>query len=134
MAAGHPSGPQCSFDRRQLLISSGLGAAFLALRPWRTFVTTSSLSAQDRLAGLLRPDASVRRVGLAFLRSHPDEADPVRLVDTLMRAVDVDRADLGVHTAEVIRAELRSREIVRIDGWIASPTEARLAALVTLVS
>ena len=130
-------------DRRQLIGWSAAGAMFAVARPWRTFVTIVDAPASERLATLLPFDGSTRRVGFAYLRAHPDEADQAKLTDALTRALRVDsraggsvlpggRADLAERAASVIRAELRSRTIVLLDGWVVSPTEARLAALTTI--
>lgn len=94
----------------------------------------ASVTAPPRrlLADVLPPSESVDRVGLAFLRSHPDEADPAVLERALLRTLDPTRSNLAAHVADVIHAEFRTRTIVRLDGWVASPTEARLAAFAYL--
>lgn len=132
----HPNGAATkavSFDRRRLLIACAGAAGFIALRPWRHVVDVVETSPVERLAGVLSADDGTRRVGQAYLRARPAEADVDVLVEALTGALDVGRDDLAAYAAEVVRAELRSRTIVRLDGWIASPTEARLAALTTLV-
>lgn len=119
-------------DRRRVLLGATGTAALLALRPWRTFVTSISAPPRQLLADVLPGSEAVRRVGVAFLRSHPGEADPIVLERRLLQALDPTRSDLRAHAADVIQTEFRTRTILRLDGWIASPTEARLAALVVL--
>ena len=129
-------------NRRQLIVGGTAGVAFVAVRPWRTFVAIVDATPAERLAALLPFNDSTRRVGLAYLRAHPDD-DQTKLVEALTRSLIEDasggtsviprgRADLAAHATAVIRDELRSRTIVLLDGWITSPTEARLAALTTV--
>ncbi len=121
------------FDRRRLLFGGAAVAAFAVVRPWRSWIEVVDAPAVERLADLLPADEGTRRVGNAYLASHPDEADVPTLVGALTRSLDLSRSDLAAEVAEVIGSELSSRRIVVLEGWIAAPTEARLAALVTMV-
>lgn len=127
-----------AFARRRLLISGTAAIAYLAMRPWRSVVEIVEPSRIELLAGLLHAGESTRRVGRAYLRAHPDEAQPEHLAEALTRSLGVPasagRAELASLAARAIQHELRSRIIIRLEGWIASPTEARLAALTTLAS
>jgi hypothetical protein len=130
-------------NRRQMIVGGAAFVAFVAVRPWRTFVAVVEAPPAERLAALLPFTDSTRRVGLAYLRAYPDDADQAKLVGALTHSLNVGaaggtsvlprgRANLAVRATAVIRDELRSRTFVLLDGWITSPTEARLAALTTV--
>lgn len=124
--------------RRHVLLAGGATVATIWLRPWRTFIQVVGVSPEERLAGLLPMSDSTRRVGSAYLRTVTAEADTSLLVRALVRAIGVELSALPADLAAPVRAaisdELRRRDVIRIDGWVASPTEARLAALATLIA
>lgn len=91
-----------------------------------------------RLAGA--PAAS-RHLGAAYLHTHPDERDAARLTDLLQQALlrhvdqtttaDVDT--LSAAAVTMIAQEYIDAQVVDVDRWVLSVSEARLYALLTLI-
>jgi hypothetical protein len=126
-------------DRRRLLGAGAAlaGAAAVAAmaggRPWRRLVRFTDASVDEQLATISPWSPSVQAVGEAYLSARPAERDQAVLLGLL-------RDDLGLppgavptdlrQTARIaIQRDFTSRRTLRLDGWVASPTEARLAAL-----
>lgn len=93
----------------------------------------------ERTTGADRPstDEAIERVGAAYRKTYPDEDD-----------VEVLRASLpqfdGLSGQEVqeqlgtlrdqVRSDFAEGRIVMVDGWLLAVTEARAAALVSLLA
>jgi hypothetical protein len=126
-------------DRRGTLIAAGVvvagvaayGAAGVigAVKRCSKFAAASEVAAQ-----------SAKRIGLAYLRIHPEEASEVRLTTAvpdlpiLTRALNAapDLASVFCILDDVVRADFAAGEIVKCDGWILAKSEARVCALLTL--
>ena len=129
--------------RRFLATVAGIGGAALAIkaRPWTALVAFAPVSAGERLAGLLAHRDSARVVGKAYLDHVPGESSVSRLVERISadlpegRRTVLDASDDELRTllAASIRSDFEDDRIVEVDGWVLSPTEARLYALTTLV-
>jgi hypothetical protein len=126
--------------RRKALVS--LGAMFVSavLAPCKLVAGDISNSGHSRLLNILGPDlAAARRLGQAYLASHPNEFDPRLLIDGVLdalrisgRAGAIDSIQECVLVARARRAvtdEYVSGRVVDVDGWVLSLTEARLYAL-----
>lgn len=93
-----------------------------------------------RLTALLRNQHSARLVGLAYLRLAPEETNREVLCIKLLRALTLtdrtlrtaDIAGLRRRVSSVVRRDFQQEQIVELDGWIISRTEARLCALAAL--
>ena len=140
--------PGGRISRRRFLVTftatiAGIGGSALAIksRPWRALVAFAPVSAAERLAGLLAHRDSARVVGTAYLDRVPSEASASRLVDRIAadlpegrRTVrDASDDELRSLLAASVRSDFEQDRIVEVDGWVLSPTEARLYALTTLV-
>ena len=98
--------------------------------------------AARRLLAALDRRTSAGEVGRAYLAGAPQDADRARLVDALTRGVGAQgcnpahasRADLRAALARQVRQDFADRQVVRVDGWVLSVTEARLAGLVALAA
>jgi hypothetical protein len=95
-------------------------------------------SASGLLDSLSAP-AAAARIGRAYLAEQPREASPDLLVNELGQALvaamgSVPSTPEAMLTAltSVVEAEYCSRPLVRADGWLLAPTEARLYALAAL--
>jgi hypothetical protein len=128
-----------NLDRRGTLIAAGVVVAGLAaygaaggigaVKRCSKFAATSEVAAQ-----------SAKRIGLAYLHIHPEEASEVRLMTAvanlsiLTRALNAapDMASVFCILDDVVRADFAAGEIVKCDGWILAKSEARLCALLTL--
>jgi hypothetical protein len=131
------AGAAARIDRRRLLAGTAAAAALGGIgagRPWRRFVAFVDAPLEQRLVAIGPWSPSVRAVGEAYLRARPADGDATTLVALL-------RADLGLPAGAAVDRDLRQtarqailrdftdRRTMRLDGWVASPTEARLAAL-----
>jgi hypothetical protein len=127
------------FNRRAVLMAWGVAAAGVAAfgaagvigaaRRCSEFAATSEAAAQ-----------SARRIGLAYLRVHPEEASEMHLMaavaarSALTRALNAapDVAVVFRIMDDVVRADFAAGEIVKCDGWILAKSEARACALFAL--
>ena len=77
------------------------------------------------------PDDPVARIGRRYLDEYPEEADAILLREQLGVAGAAASA-IGPQLIPIATADFVAGEIVIIDGWHLSRTEARAAALVAL--
>jgi hypothetical protein len=125
--------------RRGILIACGVAAAGVAAYGAAGVIGVARRCGEFADA----PDAaaqSARRIGLAYLRVHPEEASEVRLL-----AAMTDRSALAPALNEtpdiaavfrimddLVRADFAAGEIVKCGGWILAKSEARTCALLAL--
>ena len=130
-----------ALDRRRFIAAAlALTAGALTCRqPLAGTPTGGSGADTSALLGTLGEPAAAGRIGAAYLATHPDEAHPDRLAQQLSRA-------LGMHTGtppassealiraldDLVAAEYCVAPLVRADGWLLAPSEARLYALAAL--
>ena len=99
---------------------------------------TSSLGA--KLSDVFAHKESARAIGVEYLKTHTAETDEHVLVALISAKVfENDAIAIGATEPEVkqllhqsIRRDFESDQIVQVQGWILSVTEARLCALTTL--
>jgi hypothetical protein len=87
---------------------------------------------QKTLISLLHEPERARKVGSAYLRSPAARlAPPQGLAKTVLAEIGPNAGDEAVRRDLVtrIRRELETAEVISLDGWIISPTEARLCGL-----
>lgn len=124
--------------RRMLWFLAALGGAAGLARIARIF-PLNVRSSGSLEAVFDRPD-SARRIGEAYLRLHPQEADAASLRSSLAAQKDGAAGPLEAMGAGELaswmrnrrRGDFRDRRTVAVDGWILSITEARLCALLFL--
>jgi hypothetical protein len=80
-----------------------------------------------------------RRIGRAWLRAHPEEADRIALERLLAPLPEALRRTGSLRDPKVLewlrerqRADFAADRIVELDGWWLSQTEARLCAYLSL--
>ena len=89
-----------------------------------------------RLVGLFHVPASAAKVGRAYLRVAPLEADETRLLQLIgaahpaWQAADAARLRRLITRRQV--EDFRRGRVVSVQGWTLSSTEARLCALAAL--
>ncbi len=92
------------------------------------------------LADFFKSRESAIKIGQAYLRNAPAEADVNRLIELVSLSQPEHRLELA-HAQVARRRELLVRQqredfrcgrIVKVEGWILSETEARLCALAAL--
>jgi hypothetical protein len=94
-----------------------------------------------RFAGMLRHPDSAAWLGRLYLEVNPREADMAQLVRLIGAARGPALPPASPTTDEALRADLDERirndfiygNMVAVDGWLLSLTEARLCALVSLL-
>jgi hypothetical protein len=100
----------------------------------------SSLSA--KLTTALAHPESARAVGAEYLRQYPQEADAQLLLKRIVARFDGGYAALTrAHDSTLrtlieqrVRQDFATEQIVKVQGWVLSATEARLCALMTLLA
>lgn len=93
-------------------------------------------SLASRLMRLFRSPGSAARIGHAYLRQAPREADERRLLALICPAggrwQTADTSRLRRMLARQQRDDFAQGRVVRVRGWLLSLTEARLCALAAL--
>jgi hypothetical protein len=130
-------------NRRRLLTTLALGGAFCAgwtgrARAW--LAPAARLEPGAALLTLLSTPESAAAVGRAYLSSHPAEAHGPRLADRLaagMRSQGCEPAqasseELRAALSRQIRADFAQGQVVHVEGWVLSVSEARLCGLAAL--
>ncbi len=132
-------------SRRTFLLAAAAGvvgsAAYLGGCSDSSDKTVAKLSWSEWLVDS-RNRAAIRRLGDAYLAAHPGESDIHRLRAAIDEAVNAapsagtDDASAAEITAlqQRVRSEYRTGEVVAVQSWVVSVTEARLYVLVALES
>jgi hypothetical protein len=137
-------GMTCRPTRRRflawLLGSLALGAPFAS----RLARADADLPLRDTLPWLDRliphPE-SAARLGRSYLEAHPEHADRPLLLSNIERAAmsglgsastPADPAQLVAGLQQAVRRDYAQGEVVSVDGWILSITEAQLYALAAM--
>jgi hypothetical protein len=119
--------------RRAFLALAVAGAAAVVSARWlRDGSPASELELTNRVAALFDDAGAVRELGRAYLDDHPAEDDERELARLLERAhPGWAGGDLRGRARTAARDDYRAGELVGVEGWYLSRTEARLAALTT---
>lgn len=124
--------------RRRLLAASTTGAlALVAASPAGMVADWLWPAALDvRLSRLFRHAASVQRIGAAYLRAYPQEADR-RTLNQELATLDGGSGpfrpagdQLRRRLVSASRADFAAGRVVTVQGWVFSLTEARAYAMV----
>jgi len=87
---------------------------------------------QKKLVSLLHEPVRALKVGTVYLRSPPGRlAPPLGLAETVLAEMGPDAGSEAIRRNIVtrIRRELQDVQVISLDGWIISLTEARLCGL-----
>ncbi|MFO7286966.1 MAG: hypothetical protein LOD94_05450 [Gammaproteobacteria bacterium] len=114
--------------RRGLLAAIAATAA-AALFPKRAPATPRT-SVLRRIA---RVGAEASEVGARYLRAEPTEADLAALEAKLVERLRAARGAIPTRLDEATRADFRRGDVVVVDGWVVSRTEARVCAVAHLL-
>lgn len=137
---------QTSFDpsRRRLLLGMLIGMAAGGLGGCAATLS-SSVDAERSgqwLAAMTGRGEGMARFGSAYLRDFPAERDLQVLWHALYEVLErqgaefaaaVDPAGAFMYLDRAVREEYRRGEVVEVDGWLLSRSEARLYAAATLL-
>ncbi len=130
-----------SLSRRDFILSllSGIAAA-ATLQGCGSPADTGQIA--QRISQTIGDTAAAKRFGAAYLRDHPDDTGieilleriDEKLIPEFGQGMDLDDPQLlAQHLDKQIRNEYRHSEVVQVEGWILSRTEARLYALIALL-
>jgi hypothetical protein len=133
--AAAPTDPERRrFIAAALALTAGAGLAGRALSADRA--TAGSELSESMLLSALGNAPAAARIGAAYLAAHPEEADTDVLVRRLRLALQTHAGPPPAGRDALIRALTRLVEseycfapLVRADGWLMAPSEARLYAL-----
>ncbi len=128
--------PTANPARRRFLVAALLTALAGCTGPFRPISRHGDAS--DWITGLFGAREGMARFGTAYLEAHPGERDPALLFDAVVGpgpGADAlpDPASALAALDRAVRAEYRSGDVVSVEGWLLSRSEARLYALATLV-
>lgn len=87
---------------------------------------------RKKLVSLLHEPERARKVGAVYLRSSTGRlAAPLELAETMLAEMGPDASDEAIRREVMarIRRELRDMQVISVEGWIMSQTEARLCGL-----
>lgn len=87
---------------------------------------------RKKLVSLLHNQQRARQVGAVYLQSPLGQlAPPLALAEAVLAAVgpNAGREAIRRYVVARIRQELQDVQVISLDGWIMSPTEAQLCAL-----
>jgi hypothetical protein len=129
------------FTRRTVLTGLATGIIGVAIGLRLYWPGGSVTREARRLAGVLRHPDSAAWLGRLYLDGKPREADTALLVTLIGAARGPVLPPASPTTEEALRADLDERirndfiygNMVAVDGWLLSLTEARLCALVSLL-
>jgi hypothetical protein len=114
------------------LVAAGLGGCGAAMRN-----ADPAALAVDWPAAMVGDRDGARRFGAAYLRDFPAERDPATLLAALASALrrhDMDGQPFSqALLLRTVSGEYRRGEIVKVDGWLLSRSEARLYAAASLL-
>ncbi len=123
--------------RRKLII-------FMATLP-ATFTSSSQQHKKhitpDQFLGLLRETSSARAIGNIYLTTYEPKADADSIVNQLFNkkneleiflnsTVEKQRQQIG----NMVQADFKQSRLVNVNGWLLSKTEARIYAIISLLS
>jgi hypothetical protein len=117
-------------------------AAFGAISTWSSGLRAAPRSenagerVRKKLVSLLHEPQRARQVGLVYLQSPPERlapppGPPLGLAETVLAEMGPDAGNEAIRRYIVarIRRELQDGQVISVEGWIMSPTEAQLCGL-----
>lgn len=126
--------------RRKALVSLGAMFVSVVMAPCKLVAGDISNGGNGRLLKILVPDlAAAKRLGQAYLASHPNEFDHRLLTDGVLDALriwggpgaigSIQESVLVARARRALTDDYLAGRVVDVDGWVLSLTEARLYAL-----
>lgn len=120
--------------RRRWVLAATLGAMSLwsaGIRSASRFETASERMGK-KLVSLLHEPERARKLGAVYLRSQQGQrARPLEFAETVLAEMrpDAGSAALRRYVVARIQREFQDVEVISLNGWIMSPTEACLCGL-----
>ena len=121
--------------RRNFVLLGTAGAALIAIPSWyykyRDLDYNQLLTEPELLSHIWDTNA-INDIGKIYREQYPDENSERKLVNLLMPSNLTDTPSITEALQKQIRDDYKTREIVMVDGWLLSTTEARQCALFSL--
>lgn len=133
-----------AMNRRQFMLLALAAAGAVAARSKLPAIAAGWPKPENllrsKLTALFIHQESAQAIGLAYVQSYPNEADAQALEDQIALGIAGGRAVLaGAGGREMsalindrIRQDFEAEQVVKVQGWVLSITEARLCALSAL--
>lgn len=121
--------------RRNFLIVSGLGVSAIAIPTWyyNSLVPDyDQLLTEPELLAHIWDDTTIIEVGKAYMKQFPNEKSERKLVLSLSIDTVAEQTTSTEMLRQQIASDFNNGNLVTIDGWILSRTEARQCALFSL--
>jgi hypothetical protein len=121
-------------------VAAGLAAAgvFGCQQPDSSGAATDAGGQPAWLANIIGEQNAAAQFGRIYLEAHPAENSRDVLVGLIEQATGAthpaDPAAMAMALQQVVRAEYARDAVVAVDGWVLGVTEARLYALVSVLS
>ena len=133
-------------SRRRFIKSLMISWTMTSVMPWQSATAEYDAVSEvwpNWLQHVVGEPIAVIRFGKAYISAHPDENDPddlLRLIDeALSRLPDIDPnqplqpIQIAMALKRLVRTEYIDDDILSMEGWILSRTEARLYALAAVL-
>jgi hypothetical protein len=126
---------------RRSALRGGLAAAWWPLTWDLAKASQGPMADHGRLRAFAASDpAAARTIGEGYLKAHANEVHAGILVSAVLARLELDpeamqamsAADLRERIDAAISDDFAADDVVALDGWVLSRTEARLCALVAL--
>jgi len=121
--------------RRNFVLLGTAGAAIIAIPSWYYMYRDSSydeLLTEPELLSYIWDGNTIHEIGKIYREQYPDENSEPKLVKLLMKGNLTDTITITKFLQQQIQEDYKIKDIVMIDGWLLSVTEARQCALFSL--
>ncbi|NNE75521.1 MAG: hypothetical protein HKN31_00430 [Pricia sp.] len=111
------------------------GTAVVALPAWYYYhneMADDKDLAKPQLLSTIWDSETIALIGKAYLNENPDENDAQKLISLLSDHISKENVGISASLINKIRNDYKTGEIVTIEGWDLSITEARQCALFAL--
>ena len=121
--------------RRNFVLLGSAGVAIIAIPSWYYMYRDSSydeLLTEPELLSYIWDDNTIHEIGEIYREQYPNENSKNKLVKLLMKSDLTDTITINEFLQKQIQEDYKIKDIVMIDGWLLSLTEARQCALFSL--
>jgi len=122
-------------DRRKFLLLTGLGVTAIAIPTWYYNFGVSEydqLLTEPELLSHIWDGTTISEIGQSYMEQFTDEKSERKLVSHLSDYTSTEVTTITQMLRQQITDDFTNGNIVMVDGWILSRTEARQCALFSL--
>ena len=119
-------------NRKNFILLATTGAAALAIPAWYFKLRTPDYNtalAEPGMLSYIWDDATIRAIGESYRKQFPDENSKRKLINLLSDNPTATTEVLARAVDSQIHTDYENEDIVMLDGWMLSLTEARQCAL-----